>query len=238
MSHSRSILARRALSLLRREGLPGFAKGVLRHIGMLMRRVAYVGDYYVYRYPVPAVDLAANRPRVEGLEIRVLDSLADMNALVECGCEDPRTRVVAVEPRLAAGAVAVCGFADCRLAYVGWVAFSLPAKLSFDCAPYKVAFEDGEAVTGGAWTAPEYRGTGLYRYMFGRELLLLRERGRTMCRNVIAVGNAASQRGQAGYGAQVCARGRLIRVLGWRRWTETPMSGPCPSLSSVPQAHA
>jgi len=233
VSRSRSALVHRALSLLRQEGLTGFASGLLRHIRVLLRRVACAGDYYVYRYPIPEVDPDANRPRVGNLEVRVVDSLADISALVECGYEDPRTRAVTVERRLAAGAVAVCGFVDHRIAYVGWVALSLPAKLSFDAGPYRVAFDDGEAVTGGAWTAPEYRGTGLYRYMFWRELALLRQRGRTVYRNVIAVGNVASRRGQAGYGAQVCARGRLTYVLGWSRWTETPMSGPCPSLSSV-----
>jgi hypothetical protein len=201
---------------------------------MLTRRVAHVGEYYVYRYPLPEVDPDANRPQVEGLEVRVLDSLNDLRALVECGYEDPRTRVVAVERRLVAGAVAVCGFANRRLAYVGWVAMSQQAKLSFDRLPYHVAFDRGEAATGGAWTAPECRGAGLYHFMFGRELDVLRRRGRLVCRNAIAVDNYPSQRGQASYGAQVCARGRLIHILGRRRWTETPISGPCPSLSGEP----
>ena len=234
MSGAESSLRARAVALLRRAGLSGLAKGLLRHLRMLTRRVVYVGEYYVYRYAPPEVDPDANRPQVDGLEVRVLDSLGDLRALVEFGYEDPRTRAVAVENRLAAGAVAVCGFVNRRLAYVGWVAMSQPAKHSFDRLPYHVAFDSGEAATGGAWTAPEYRGVGLYRYMFGRELALLRHRGRTVCCNAIGVGNYPSQRGQACYGAHVCARARLVRVLGRTRWTETPMSGPCPSLSGEP----
>lgn len=230
MSGTGSSLRARAALLLRREGLSGLAKGVLRYIRVQGRRVAHAGDFYIYRYPIPVVDPERCRPRVDNLDVRVVESLQDVVLLVSEGYEDPRSGAPLVEKRLAAGAVAVCGFVDRRLAYVGWVAMSQRAKRSFDRLPYHVAFDSGEAATGGAWTVPEYRGVGLYRYMFGRELALLRHRGRTVCRNSIGVGNYASQRGQACYGAQVCARGRLLRILGWTRWTETPMSGPCPSL--------
>jgi len=236
VSGTASALRYRAGVLLRREGPTGLAKGILRHLRFKLWRVVRLADSYIYRYPIPEVDAKDNRPRVDNFEVRVVDSLGDIGALVARGYEDPRIRVAQVEKSLAAGAVAVCGYVDHRLAYVGWVAMSAAAKLSVDALPFHVDFESGEGVTGGAWTAPEYRGVGLYRYMFGRELALLRERGKTVCRNSIAVGNLASQRGQAGYGAQVCARGRLIRLLGWERWTETPMSGPCPSLSSKPAA--
>ncbi|MCK9355980.1 MAG: hypothetical protein M0R22_02365 [Dehalococcoidia bacterium] len=228
------MLCTRAAVLLRREGPAGLAKGVLRYIRVQGRRVAHAGDFYVYRYPIPCVDPEENRPRVDNLDVRVIDSLHDIVLLAGTGYEDPRMRVPPMEKRLAAGAVAVCGFVNRRLVYVGWVAMSEPAKRSFDRLPYDVAFDSGEAATGGAWTAPEYRGVGLYRYMFGRELALLRHRGRTVCCNAIGVRNRPSQRGQACYGAQVCARGRLLHILGRRRWTETPMSGPCPSLSGEP----
>jgi hypothetical protein len=129
--------------------------------------------------------------------------------------------------------VAVCGFASRRLAYIGWVATSAEAKRSFDRLPYLVDFADGEAATGGAWTVPAYRGLDLYRYMFGRELDYLRREGRTVCCNAISFANRASQRGQAVYGAQVCARVRMRRLAGFIRWDEEPMSGPCPSLSNL-----
>jgi len=177
------------------------------------------------------VDEDRFQPAVEHLEVRTVESREDVARLVEDGFEAPCVKIRSMERRLAAGAFAVCGFVDGRLAYIGWVATSAQAKQSFDRLPYRVAFDEGEAVTGGAWTAPCFRGLGLYRYMFGRELDYLRVLGRTSCRNAIAVGNIGSQRGQAIYGAEVCARARSVRVLGKRWWSEQPMSGPCPSLA-------
>jgi hypothetical protein len=236
MSTSPSALRSRAALLRRQEGVWGLAKGIVRHTRGLVRRVAHVGSYYVYRYPIPLVDENRFRPAVEHLEVRTVESLEDVARLVDDGFEDPRARTRSMERKLAAGAFAVCAFVEGRLAYIGWVATSAPAKRSFDPLPYHVAFDEGEGATGGAWTVPRFRGLGLYRYVFGLELDLLRRKGRTVCCNSISVHNLASQRGQAFYEARVCARARSVRVLRKRWWTEQPMSGPCPSLSRAEKA--
>ena len=222
-----------AAALLRNEGLCGLTKGVFRHARTLLRRVAHTGSYYIYRYPIPCVDENRFRPAVDLLEVRTVESLDDVARLLADGFEDPRAQVRPMERRLAAGAFAVCAFVDKRFAYIGWVATSANAKRSFDQLPYHVAFDRGEGATGGAWTVPGFRGLGLYRYVFGRELGLLRRKGRTVCCNSISIGNIASQRGQAFYEARVCARARAIRILGFKKWSESPMSGPCPSLSAA-----
>ncbi len=231
MSVRASSVPQRARVLLRREGVTGLARGVVRFLRARSRRIVSRGDYYIYRYPIPLIDPEVYRPRLENLEVVVLETLAALDGLVSAGYEDPREQVPLAEKRLSAGAVAVCGYVGRTLAYMGWVATAWRAKMSFDRAPYHVAFDAGEGVTGGAWTAPEFRGVGLYRYMFGHGLALLRRKGSIVCRDAIAVRNYASQRGQVVYGAQVCARARSIRVLGWGRWTETPMCGHCPSLA-------
>ena len=102
-------LRRRAMALLHRDGPFGLVKGLLRHARVQLERVVYVGDFYVYRYPVPEVDPDVNRPRVDSLEVRILDSLDDIKALAAAGYEDPGRWVGPAERRLAAGAVAVCG---------------------------------------------------------------------------------------------------------------------------------
>jgi hypothetical protein len=222
-----------AAALLRNEGLWGLTKGVLRYFHTFVKRIAHTGSYYIYRYPIPCVDENRFRPAVDLLEVRTVESLDDVARLVADGYEDPRARLRSVERGLAAGACAVCAFVDRRFAYIGWVAISADAKRTFDPLPYHVAFDQGEGATGGAWTAPRFRGLGLYRYVFGRELDLLRRKGCTVCCNSISVGNLASQRGQAFYEARVCARARAIRILGFKKWSESPMSGPCPSLTAA-----
>jgi len=233
MSAPPSGLRSHAGVLLKREGVWGLAKRALRRFRTLARRVAHVGTYYIYRYPISRIDENRFRPAVEHLEVRTLESLDGVARLMEQGFEDPREKVCSMERRLAAGAFAVCAFVHGRLAYIGWVATSAQAKRSFDPLPYHVAFDEGEGATGGAWTAPRFRGLGLYRYVFGIELDLLRRKGRTVCCNPISVRNLASQRGQAFYEARVCARARAIRILSFKRWTEWPMSGPCPSLKAA-----
>jgi len=222
-----------AAALLRNEGIWGLSKGVLRYSRTIVRRVVHTGSYYIYRYPIPCVDENRFRPAVELLEVRTVESVEDVARLVADGFEDPRAQARLMERWLAAGAFAVCAFVDRQFAYIGWVATSANAKRSFDPLPYHVAFDQGEGATGGAWTVPRFRGLGLYRYVFGRELDLLRRKGCTVCCNSISVGNVASQRGQAFYGARVCARAQAIRTLGFKRWSEVPMSGPCPSLSAA-----
>ena len=235
MSASFPLMAVCAKALLREEGVSGLAKGMIRHGRIVSRRVLSVSDFYIYRYPISFFDESRFRPEVEHLDVREVESLKQVGLLVAEGLEDPRVKVRSMTQRLAAGAVALCLFADERLAYVGWMATTARAKWSFDRLPYRVAFDDGEAATGGAWTVPQYRGLGLYRYGFGRELRYLRSHGRTVCCNAIPVRNLASQRGQAFYDARVCARARLTRVLGFRKWREWPMSGPCPCLRSAPR---
>jgi hypothetical protein len=229
-------LVRRAMELLRHEGPVGCLRGAGRFLRWTLRDVVHSGEYYIYRYPIPVVQSEVNRPQVEGFEVRIVRSADDLAALRQDGYEHPGGKVRAMPRRLRSGAVAVCGFVSRRLAYVGWVATSAEAKRSFDRLPYRVDFADGEAATGGAWTVPAYRGLGLYRYMFGQELDYLRREGRTVCCNAIGVANRASQRGQAIYGAQVCARVRVRRLAGFTRWDEEPMSGPCPSLNNSDSA--
>lgn len=225
-------LKRRIARIVRNEGAPGLvreAKVLARRYGS---RVALVGDFYVYRYPVPATDAHIPAPRIDGVEVHVVESERDVDNLSKVGYEDVRLVDIGAAARLGAGAVGVCAHVNKEFAYVGWVALSAAAKRTFDDLPYRVDYGLGEGCTGGAWTVPRFRGAGLYAHVFGHELRYLRDVGRTVCRNSIRTNNFASQRGQAGYGARLCAVGRFYRILGWHRWVETPAEGPCPSLDS------
>ena len=232
MNRQRSSMLGRVGASLKRGGVRGFAADLYRLGRSRCRWALSIRDYYIYRYPIPSIAPHAFRPEVERLQSRAVASIEDVTRLVAEGVEDPRMKVRTMERRLAAGAVAMCIYVGTDLGYVGWMSTCPQAKRSFDRLPYRVAFDEGEAATGGAWTVPAYRGLGLYRYGFGCELHYLKQGGSVVCCNAIAVGNIASQRGQAVYGARVRARARCVRVLGVFKWTECPMSGPCPSLST------
>jgi len=223
-------LTERVVRLYSREGLGGLALGLQALVRKHVRRLFLAADYYVYRYPVPACDDLIPSPRLEEVEVKLVETASDMDRLVAEGYEDPREVLQATSRRLASGATGCIAYVGKELASAGWVAFSRQAKESFDPLPYHVDFDCGEACTGGSWTERRFRGRGLYSYVFGHELSYIRGQGRHVCRNAIRVANTASQRGQARYGARLCAVGTLRRVLLWRRWTEREADGACPSL--------
>ena len=225
-------LKRRVARILRNEGALGLVWEAVTLARRYAGRIAFVGGFYVYRYPVPATDAQIPTPRIEGVEVHVVESERDVDNLAELGYEDVRLVDTRAGARLGAGAVGVCAHVNKEFACVGWVALSAAAKRTLEGLPYRVDYGSGEGCTGGAWTVPRFRGMGLYAYVFGHELRYLRDVGRTVCRNVIGTNNVASQRGQARYGAQLCAVARFYRVLGWHRWVETPAEGPCPSLEA------
>jgi len=224
-------LKRRVSRILKDEGVSGLVRATVAMLQRSVKRIAFVGDLYIYRYPVPLTDVHIPVPCIDGVEVHVVKSERDIDALVQEGYEDPRLVMVSTATRLSAGAVAICAFVNKEFAYVGWVALSDVAKRTFDRYPYHVDFEAGEGCTGAAWTAPRFRGAGLYSYVFGHELRFLRDAGRVVCCNAIGPGNVASQRGQARYGAQLCAVGRMYKFLAWHRWVERLAEGPCPSTA-------
>ena len=216
---------------VRREGVRGCLRVALSQATAWRAKLLSTQSYYVYRYPVPCVKDLIPTPRVGGVEIKFVRCDADADRLVDEGYEDPRLVLRYATRRIRAGAVGCLAYVDKEFASAGWIAFCEEAMETYDDLPYAVAFEQGEACTGGSWTERRFRGLGLYAYVFGNELRYIRDHGRTVCRNSIAVNNVASQLGQARYGARLCAIGRETRVFGWRRWVERPAEGACPSLS-------
>lgn len=193
----------------------------------------WTGESYIYRYEIADVSSLISSPRIEGVEIKFIECDADADRLAVEGYEDPRVVLRHAARRIRAGAVGCIAYVDKQFASAGWVGFCPEAKKTFDSLPYRVAFENGEACTGGSWTERRFRGKGLYAYVFGQELRYLRDCGRTTCRNSIPVGNLPSQLGQSRYGARLCGVGRMTKVLWWRRWTERVAEGDCPSLAVV-----
>ena len=215
---ARLVVGRR---ILREEGIgPLLSRGTT----YLVRRAVVVGRYYVLEHALVARNEAEFRPRAPGLDVRVLSSNREADALPPSW--DPRPIFLTGASRLEVGATAFCLYIGGELAHVGWTAVTPAAKKLMDSVPYRVDFERGEACTGGTWTRPNFRGLGLMTYSYFLRLEHLRALGYVRSRNCVAVDNAASLRAHAKFKPKMCSVGLMVRVPGWTYWSERPITKP------------
>ncbi|MBW2180906.1 MAG: hypothetical protein JRG81_11145 [Deltaproteobacteria bacterium] len=130
--------------------------------------------------------------------------------------------------RLDKGAVALCIFIGTDLAYIVWAATTEDAKKTFNDIPFNVNFENKAVVPGGESTTPKYRRKGLSTY--GHLLIdrFLKDMGANKKHAAISKSNLISLRSKADFGNRVYAKGRHIKILGWKLWKETPIFPPKP----------
>ena len=201
-------MIRRARALVRREGFRGLLGGLGRFAGTLTQKVYRNERFRLYELRVDEAGPILLRAPFEGVEIHAIETREEAHRLMAQGYED----VILGNPhhsrRLHSGSVAVCAYVGREFASIDWMAFSETAKRSFDRVPYRVQFEDGEACTGGAFTARRFR----------------RDQGCCVCRNAIRVDNIPSQRCVERFGARFNAVGQMHRFLWWTSWIETPVT--------------
>ena len=213
----------RACAILRNEGPMSLLQHIAQFARLLGRRLYWQRDVYLYRYRLIERDRTQYLPRIESYELRVLETDAQADELVDEGFEDFRTRLLLTARHLSHGAVAFCVYVDKRLAYIGWVATDNEGKACGDSLPYRVAFADGEACAVGSYTTPEYRGRGLIVYGLYERFEYLRQKGYRFARSSIDVHNLSSQRANAKLSPEILGTGRFRRILCWSRWTERPL---------------
>ncbi|MBN1855688.1 MAG: hypothetical protein JW846_01890 [Dehalococcoidia bacterium] len=215
----------RAMSIVRTEGPLALFRHAVGFSAVLSRGFYRKLDVYLYRHALVERDGAAYLPRLDSHELRVVESNEQAEQLVSEGFEDFRQLFLFSRRNLAYGAVAFCVYVDKRLAHIGWVAVDEKAKAYVDAVPFRVAFDQGEACTGGSHTFPRYRGKGLMVYGYYVRLEYLRVKGFTASRNSVEVHNVASHRAHAKFSPEITGVGWYRRVLGWSRWTESPFPG-------------
>ena len=220
-----------AWSLVRTEGFLGLLYGLGRFVVALTHQVYRSERYRLYELRIDeAGSLPIDAP-LEQLRLCVVETTEDAVRLAAQGYEDILLAIPGLARRLDSGAVAVCAFVDMAFASIDWMAFSEEAKRSFDRFPFRVEFENGEACTGGAFTARRFRGKGIATYRLSRQLLYMRNHGYHVCRNAIAVGNVPSQRCVERFGARFDRVAHCRRVFRWTKWTEYPVAGSVSSPS-------
>ncbi len=188
------LLVRRGFTLLRKEGPVYFAKRMFSFSGYLVRRHFINQTVYLYEHSLESRDRQDYLPHLDSWELRVIHSNEDADAVAADGFEDYRDTFVFARRSLDKGAVAFCVYTNKELAHVGWLAVDAEGKGAVYRFPFEVAFENGQACTGGTYTIPKFRGRGLMPYGYFERFEYLRARGFTSSRNSVTVDNVASHK--------------------------------------------
>lgn len=203
----------RARAVMRQEGLVALIEAVAREYAIDRR------DYLLYQHHHRQWPEGCFRPRLKWFEERFVadNEEADLLALDH---EDFRTITRAANQGLESGAVAFCVYVGREVAHVAWLATSDRARAAMDRLGYEVHFDEGEAWTGAAWTAPPYRSNGLLTYSCHRRFEYLLNLGFETSRAAVERTNAGSHRATMRFEPCIYAVGRHWRVFGRRWWSQ------------------
>lgn len=221
------ILTSRALQILREEGLPALLRHFAAFLVYLSGHFVKWDSVYLYEYDLASGEMPQSHALPESYTLHVVRTNEEADQLAELGFEDFRTKFIMARRNLRRGAIAFCVHEGRELANVGWIGLTKRAKECLDRIPYSVDFEHGEAVTGGVFTVPKYRGRGLMFHCLSERLKYLQERGYRVNRDASRTGNAASLRVTERFAGKPWASGFYVRVLGWSYWREKPLERAC-----------
>ena len=230
-------LISRARDILRTEGAGALLWHTLGFVGFLFRRVFRRQDVYLYEHNLVPRPRDKFLPRLESYDSRIVHSNEEADRLVAEGLEDLRAAFVFSRgPLEKKGAVAFCVYVGSELAHIGWVALDEESKRCVDALPFRVAFEERQACTGGTRTVPKYRGRGLMAYGYYERLEYLRKRGYVSSRCSVEVTNMASQKAHSRFAPTVYGVGRYMKLLWRTNWKEETLaaSGLQPPVSRLP----
>ena len=168
---------------------------------------------------------------IDNLTLRIISTNREADELEAQGFEFrscPTTwnlNLEAYRRRLYQGAIASCVFVGQELGTITWVIPSQEVQDKIGFSPQEVNYLNGEALEKGDWVNPKYRRMGLYKYNvhFNRDPFLV-AKGITTMRTIFLQQNKTGQRLVASVGARPYAKTRLLKILWWKSWKETPLS--------------
>ena len=218
-------LARRGARLLRAEGPWAVLRQTWAFSGWIVGRCVAARSVYLYEHSLVPRDRAKFLPRVASWELRVIHSNEEADRVAAEGLEDLRDVFVFSRRSLDRGAVVFCVYIGTELAHVGWVATSQIAKNCVDKMPFQVAFDAGQACTGGTYTIRRFRGMGLMGYGYYERFEYLRQRGYASVRNSVVVSNVTSQKVHAKFEPLIYGVGRYRKLFRWVSWRTFELPG-------------
>jgi hypothetical protein len=200
----------------------GFVSLVRRGFAFLLYCFFEYRTYYIYMdhlKDLPDLDGADFLPRIGNFTLKLVSSNEEADSLEVEGLEF-RSQVPYARDALDRGATASCIFVGHQLVHIGWVATTQQAKDSLNEPPFTVDFSRNQSCSGGVWTSPQYRRTGLFSYSLLKRYEFLRDKGITANLCAVAETNVSAQMGYGGSVPTPCAEGRYLRVLWWKWWRE------------------
>ena len=216
---------RRARFIYRTSGLMHlFRQG----LAFLRQQLFEYETYYLYERPTENILKFSESdfiPKVDNYNLKVIATREEADELEAQGfCL--RAHVRNFDERLGKGAIAFCIFTGTELINIGWIALNEEAKRSLWQPPFRVDFNNAESITGGAWTDPKYRNTGLMSYSLFKRLKFLNDLGIARDRAAVPKSNPSSVVGSSKFDSNVYAEGRYLRILRFGFWRERPLPSP------------
>lgn len=216
--------------ILNKEGIMASFRRILRYL--FHRVVRFIRDFfkyyvvYLYKHTMEEMDESKFAlSQQKKFSFHLISCEQEAEELASQGFDDISKRWSTATQSLQAGAIAFCVFDEYQLVHIGWLALSEKAKNSFDPLPYQVNFSSGEACTGGTWTWPEYRGSGLMKYGYFKRFQFLWDEGITISRNSVGVDNVISQKVHSKFTYEIYAVGRYLKIGKWYLKKESPIKG-------------
>jgi len=222
--HKIKIISAQQKNTIENEGWIAFIKGVFSSI---QNRVFFYRIYYLFEGTTKEPKIATS-PDIPDLSLRIVSTPDEFDRLVAEGFNFHDWNST-FQMRLNKGAIALGAFKGNELAHMSWIAISEKGQKSLHEPPIKVDFKSNQALVGGLWTKPQYRGLGIAPLAIYKRLDYLQKRGIMLSRGLIRKDNMSSLRLRAKQGdrpgtSRFYAIGRHLRILWWESWKETPIN--------------
>lgn len=189
-------------------------------------------EYYIRDVDLTRAGAAQPPPQLEGFVFKVVSTPAEFDELTKggYGCPPGARRV---RRQLRKGTVAFLGFAERELAAMGWACTTGESKAACKGYPY-VDELDRDVCIVADWANPKFLDSGVPAYVRQQTAKVLKDRGFTVARSVVATGNLKDPGLPVDAGSAVtfkrrtCISASLPGILGVKTWRELPLNETSP----------
>ncbi len=189
-------------------------------------------NWFIYEHDLTNISAKEEHltPLLPEMKYTFVDEVKEVEQLKKEGFRIPYAAFKDSE-RLERGAKAFCLFSGKDLIHIGWLCMTEEAKKSVTPVKYRLDFTKMAAIEE-AETFQEKNGAGNKRhgtfksflaYSYFKRARYILESGKSIARYGILTGNLPSQRIVERLGARKISTIRLLRLLGFEIWNESPL---------------
>ena len=225
MSNNSKYIYSGVIGVLKHEGVISL---ILRGYSYLLQRIFIFDDYYIIHTDLDKFknDCEADfLPKTNDFYWQIISTNREADELAVNGF-DFTAYELNLRASLDRGASVFCFFVGKEIAHIVCIADNLIGKDTIDFRPFNVDFQNGDVVTGRAFTVPKYRRLRLRAYSgyllrrFFKEKGYVRPIGTMGVKNYPALANSARYHDTA-----VVAKCRYIKIL-WFKYFKEIEIGP------------